>query len=163
MAVRKKISPRYNKILKNYLRTGSLEKTGQLEPTLTTKGSRTQKVFQVLKNPNVQAQYYEELVRQGFDISEYARFLINQTKAKKTLVVKHRGQVTDTLEVDDHKAQLKALKMIGEVFDVFRKEKPTRKNRESDLDRYLDKLSPEELEELLSFVSNAMETETESV
>ncbi|MFC1512362.1 hypothetical protein ACFL5H_04125, partial [Candidatus Latescibacterota bacterium] len=75
----------------------------------------------------------------------------------------HRGQVTDTLEVDDHQAQLKALKIIGEVFDVFRKEKTTGKNRKSELDKYLDKLSPEQLEELLSFVLNTTETEAESV
>ena len=163
MAVRKKINPRYNRILKNYLITGSLEKTGQLEPTLTTKGSRIQKVFHVLKDENVQAQYYEELVRGGFDLEAFAQFLINQTNAKKTIVVKHRGQVADTLEVDDHQAQLKALKMIGEVFDVFKKEKTTGQYRERDLDRFLDTLSPEQLEELLSFVSNALDTEAESV
>jgi len=87
MAVRKKISPRYNKILKNYLITGSLEKTGQLEPTLTTKGSRTQKVFHVLKDENVQAQYYEELVRGGFDLEAFAQFLINPLDRRRFIYI----------------------------------------------------------------------------
>jgi len=161
MAVKRKITPKENKLIKNYIRTGSLTKTGQLEGTHSSDNSGAVQIYKALNKGNVKVQIREELYRMGFDASSYAQFLINKTNAKKTLIASHMGQITDTLQVDDNTAQLVAGKMIAEVFDVYAKDQD-KEDRDKALDKYLDKLQPEQLEKLL-MICNTNEAEYEVV
>jgi len=161
MAVKRKVTPKQNTIIKNYIRTGSLTKTGQLEGTHSSDNSGAVQVHKIIKRGNIKSYIQEELYRLGFDPTAYAQFLINKTKSKKTLIATHAGQITDTLEVDDNAAQLVAGKVIGEVFDVFSKDQD-KEDRDKALDKYLDKLKPEQLEKLL-MICNTNEAEYEVV
>ncbi len=57
-----------------------------------------------------------------YELEEVLKLLVKKVNAKKKLYVRYRGVVTETIEVPDHRVQLRALNELAKLYALY----PTR-------------------------------------
>lgn len=155
--IRKKINPRFNRILKEYINTGSQIEVGRKEPTLTNDNAAASVVSWILSKENVRFQLQEELTRRGLGIDMIANKLAKLSDAKKTIYATSEGKITDTMELEDNQTQARALEIAIDIFGGREKHIPNANNGD---ETDLSKVSDEELNRLIE-IGNAIDADYE--
>jgi len=115
MAVRKKLKPLTNKVLKSYVETGNMSAYTGIVTSVIGDPHKANVIAGMLKGGNVRSLLREELLKRGYDLGAIAQDLIDLRNARKTIYATKDGVITDTMELQDNGIKLGTVSLITKL------------------------------------------------
>jgi hypothetical protein len=121
MALRRRLKPKENKVMKKYVDTGEVTNIRTWDDvfgTIITNESKAQVLSNMMRGGNLKSLLREELLKQGYDLAAIARDLIDLRNAKKTIYATEKGKITDTMELQDNTTKLNTVNLITKIIGI---------------------------------------------